>query len=130
MTSSVSEEKFAEGRRFMAKLHGVDMLPASVRAGDSAYIAHTVGHLFAEVWARPGLPMHDRRLLVLGATSMLGREDLVEVQAFGALNSGDLTPGDLQEALLQLAYYAGWPNSTALMRGIAPATAKYMQSKA
>lgn len=78
----------------------------------------TVETLFGEVWGRPGLPVRDRRLLVLGAVSMLGRSDLVKVQVLGGLRSGDFTEDQLREAVLQLAFYCGWPNATALEHGV------------
>lgn len=77
-------------------------------------IVDTVDQLFAEVWARPYLTLRDRRLLTLGATAMLGRADLVEVQLRGAITNGEFTTDQLRELVLHGLYYAGWGNGTVL----------------
>jgi 4-carboxymuconolactone decarboxylase len=78
----------------------------------------TIDHLFGEVWSRPGLSIRDRRLLVIGATAALGRADLIEIQARGALQNDELSPGELREAVLQLHYYVGWGNGTQVNQGV------------
>lgn len=96
------------------------MPPADQRAPATAM---TVDHLFGEIWSRPGLSIRDRRLLVLGATAMLGRPDLIETQVRGALINGELTEAELDEIVLQLHYYAGWGNGTAVQAGVTAALA-------
>ncbi|MET0704280.1 MAG: NAD-binding protein, partial [Mycobacterium sp.] len=81
-------------------------------------LAMTIDHLFGEVWSRPGLSIRDRRLLVLGATAALGRADLIETQARGALINKELTEAELEEAVLQLHYYVGWGKGTAVQSGV------------
>jgi 4-carboxymuconolactone decarboxylase len=78
----------------------------------------TIDHLFGEIWSRPGLSIRDRRLLVIGATAALGRADLIEIQARGALQNDELSPDELREAVLQLHYYVGWGNGTQVNRGV------------
>jgi 4-carboxymuconolactone decarboxylase len=78
----------------------------------------TIDHLFGEIWSRPGLSIRDRRLLVIGATAALGRADLIEIQARGALDNDELSPGELREAVLQLHYYVGWGNGTQVNNGV------------
>jgi 4-carboxymuconolactone decarboxylase len=78
----------------------------------------TIDHLFGEIWSRPGLSIRDRRLLVIGATAALGRADLIEIQARGALQNDELSPGELREAVLQLHYYVGWGNGTQVNQGV------------
>src|SRR5428012_6618 len=74
--------------------HGLDIVEKVYGAGTSAmmqglegqpFVAETVRHLFGEIWSRPGLSMRDKRLLVIGATAMLGRADLVAIQVAGAI---------------------------------------------
>jgi 4-carboxymuconolactone decarboxylase len=78
----------------------------------------TIDHLFGEIWSRPGLSIRDRRLLVIGATAALGRADLIAIQARGALENGELSAGELREAVLQLHYYVGWGNGTQVNQGV------------
>ncbi|MFD3589198.1 carboxymuconolactone decarboxylase family protein [Streptomyces sp. NPDC058683] len=94
------------------------------------YHRETVEHLFGDVWSRPGLPVRDRRLLVIGATAALGRADLVRIQALGALRNGELTRDELREGVLQLAYYTGWGNATAVDRGVEDAIADHEKEEA
>lgn len=119
-------ERWERGRAAMDAIYGAgfsDRYPPYEQV--RPYSRQTVENLFGEVWARPGLPVRDRRLLVLGAVSMLGRPDLVKIQVLGGLRSGDFTEEQLREAVLQLAYYCGWPNATALDQGIDAGLAEF-----
>lgn len=120
MSRNITEEEFAAGSELMTRIYG---RPASGKFGQSPYLDETVGHLFANVWGRPGLSLRDRRLLVLGCTAMIGRADLIEIQVKGALKSGDFKKDELDEMMLQLTYYAGWGNSTAVVKGMQAAIA-------
>jgi 4-carboxymuconolactone decarboxylase len=110
---------------------GLEMMDAVYGAGfsetlpdeASPMLAETIDHLFGDIWARPGLSVRDRRLLVLGATAALGRADLVEIQVRGALANAELTTEQLREAVLHLHFYVGWGNGTQLHRGVEAAIA-------
>jgi 3-oxoadipate enol-lactonase/4-carboxymuconolactone decarboxylase len=65
-------------------------------------------YAWGAVWSRPGLDHRTRRLLVLAATSALGRWDEFELHLGAALDAG-LEPIDVEEVLLQTAVYAGVP---------------------
>jgi 4-carboxymuconolactone decarboxylase len=99
---------------------------AAVMAGLDGvpFISETVRHVFGEIWSRPGLSIRDKRLLVLGATAMLGRADLVAIQVGGAIANGELTDAQLDEIPLLMLFYAGAGNTTALHQGISTAKAK------
>ncbi|MEV6348311.1 carboxymuconolactone decarboxylase family protein [Actinoplanes sp. NPDC051851] len=111
------------GLRTMDAVYGPGF-SARMPPSKDPFLTETVEQLFANVWSRPLLSIRDRRLLVLGATAALGRADLIEVQARGALANDELTPEQLNEAVIQLAYYVGWGNATALKGGIDAAIAK------
>lgn len=85
----------------------------------------TAEQLFGNVWSRPGLSIRDRRLLVLGATAALGDADLIRIQVRGALANRELSDEQLNEAVLQLAYYVGWGRASSVHRGVAAALAEY-----
>ena len=55
---------------------------------------------------------------MLGVTATLSRADLIETQVLGALRNGEFDAADLEEVILMLSYYAGWPNGTAVSRGV------------
>lgn len=58
------------------------------------------------VWARPGLDLKYRSLVVCVTLAVLNRLDKLEVHMAGALRQG-WTPDELAEAMLQMTAYAG-----------------------
>ncbi len=106
------EEAMARGAAMIETVYGFkpewDRTPLSER---------TVGELFGGVWTRPGLSVRDRRLLVLGVAATLDRADLIEVQVRGALLNGEIEPEQIDEIILHLAYYVGWPKVSAIQKG-------------
>jgi 4-carboxymuconolactone decarboxylase len=68
--------------------------------------------------------LDEKRLLVLGATAMLGRPDLVEIQMNGALINGEFTDEELDFIPHFVLFYAGAGNTTAVFRGIEAAKAR------
>jgi 4-carboxymuconolactone decarboxylase len=110
--------RLAHGEEVLNKIYGPGGAGPIMSLTDSPFVGETVKNLFGEVWDRPGLSVRDRRLLVLGATAMLGRPDLVETQVKGALLGGDMDAEQLEEAVLQLAFYTGWGNATAMWHGV------------
>jgi 4-carboxymuconolactone decarboxylase len=95
----------------------------------SPMLDDTIGHLFGEIWSRPGLSVRDRRLLVIGATAAMGRADLIEIQVRGALAGDELTAEQLREAVLHLHYYVGWGNGTQLHKGVEAALREHGTAK-
>ncbi len=70
---------------------------------------------------REGLSVRDRRLLTLGVAATVGRPELVQVIANGALVNSELTSDQLREAVLHLAVYTGWCKATATHTGVTAA---------
>ena len=65
--------------------------------------------LFDEVWERTELSKRDRSLVTIAALTALGKMDQLQFHLSFARRNG-VTDEELKEALLQLAFYAGWPN--------------------
>ncbi|AXK45695.1 carboxymuconolactone decarboxylase family protein [Brachybacterium saurashtrense] len=65
--------------------------------------------LFDEVWEREGLSKRDRSLVTVAALTALGKTDQLQFHLAYARRNG-VTDQELEEALLQLAFYAGWPH--------------------
>jgi 4-carboxymuconolactone decarboxylase len=115
--STAPRDPWSTGTAVMDAVYGEGFsrrLPTEHR---TPLLTDTVENLFAHIWCRPGLSVRDRRLLVIGATAMLGRPDLIRVQALGGLRNGELDRVQLEEIALHLAYYVGWGNASALTRG-------------
>ena len=127
MSDKIDQEKRKRGLETLDAVYGPGASgPIGALAGDP-YVARTIDELFGEVWNRPHLSVRDRRLLVIGATAMLGRQDLIEYQVAGAIVNKELDDDALKEVVLQLAYYTGWGNATAVQRGIEAAKQKVAQ---
>jgi 4-carboxymuconolactone decarboxylase len=72
------------------------------------FIEMTRDHVFGEVWSRPGLATRERRLISLTCTALAPGPALpVHVEA--ALKTGDLDVAAIEEWIIHLAHYAGWP---------------------
>ena len=65
-------------------------------------------YAWGEIWTRPGLDPHTRRLLVLATTAALGRWEEFRLHLTTGLDR-DLEWTDVEEVLLQTAVYAGVP---------------------
>lgn len=108
----------------MADVYGFEM-----QDGPGAYFAHTADVLFADVWSREDLSIRDRRLLLIGALTAQGNHDILDIQIGAALQRGDLTPEELEEAALFLCYYTGWPNGSKLNNVVGPHVKKARAQK-
>jgi 4-carboxymuconolactone decarboxylase len=67
-------------------------------------------YAWGEIWSRPGLTRAERSIITLTALAVLGQEQELAMHVRAALRNG-LTPGQVQEVLLQVAVYAGVPAS-------------------
>jgi 4-carboxymuconolactone decarboxylase len=65
------------------------------------------------VWARPGLPHKQRSMLNIAFLIALDKPEELELHVEAALRNG-VTPGEIQEILMQAAVYCGFP---AALRG-------------
>jgi 4-carboxymuconolactone decarboxylase len=72
------------------------------------FLKLTVENLFADVWAREGLSIRDRRLVTLTVLALMGKRDSLEGHLRAALKS-DLSYREVEELMIHLAHYAGWP---------------------
>jgi 4-carboxymuconolactone decarboxylase len=95
-------------RRGSAKFEEVMQFPPPALEGDT-FLDATVDHLFAEVWSRPGLSVRDRRLVTLTVLICLGNEMALRLHLGAAMKSGDLDDEQIDELVLHLAHYGGWP---------------------
>jgi 4-carboxymuconolactone decarboxylase len=73
------------------------------------FLDATLDHLFADVWSRPGLGTKERRLVTLTVLMGLGNEMALALHFGAAMKSGDLSDAEIDELILHVAHYAGWP---------------------
>ena len=68
----------------------------------------SVGHLFGDVWARPGLTLRERQLVTLAANIALCRPTGNYSHYRSARHIG-ISQREICEVILQVGHYAGWP---------------------
>ena len=91
------------GRRFS---------PEQVRAVAPALEKYTQERLYGDVWKRPGLSRRDRSLVTIAALIARGQAPALNYYADQALENG-VTPREISETIVHLAYYSGWGNAMA-----------------
>lgn len=66
--------------------------------------------LFGDVWERPGLAKRDRSLVTISALIAMNRPDQLKSHLALARQNG-VTETEIVEAITQVAFYTGWPNT-------------------
>lgn len=75
----------------------------------------SVGHLFGDVWARPGLSLRDRQLVTLATNIALARPSGNYSHYRSAKHIG-ITHKEICEVMIQVGHYAGWPTVSNAVR--------------
>ena len=75
----------------------------------------SVGHLFGDVWGRPGLSLRDRQLVTLAANVALVRPSGNHSHYLSSLHLG-ITKREICEVIIQVGHYAGWPTISNAVR--------------
>lgn len=73
------------------------------------FLDSTVDHLFANVWARPGLGIKERRIATLVILMQIGNEQTLRLHFGAAMKQKQLTDTEIDELILHVAHYGGWP---------------------
>jgi len=97
-----------ERRRAMLGDAHVDRAIASTSDFTRAFQELITRYAWGTIWPRPGLDDRTRRLLVLAITASLSRWEEFRLHLATGL-AHELEPCDVEEALLQIAVYAGVP---------------------
>jgi len=66
--------------------------------------------LFADIWERSDLSPRDRSLVTVSSLVTSGSTDQLRGHLIRAKDNG-LTETELKEAIIHLAFYAGWPKA-------------------
>jgi 4-carboxymuconolactone decarboxylase len=108
----MSKEAYDRGMKTRRKVLGdawVDRAEKNKTAFNAEFQELITRYAWDEIWNRPGVPHKVRRMLVIATMVALGRWEEFQLHVRAALASGDLTPGDIKEVLLQQAIYCGVP---------------------
>jgi 4-carboxymuconolactone decarboxylase len=86
--------------------------PAQQSIGDFApkLVSLTDDILFGDVWRRAELSPRDRSLITVAALIAGGNTEQLRFHLARAKDNG-LTETELKEAIIHLAFYAGWPRA-------------------
>ncbi|MFC1909665.1 carboxymuconolactone decarboxylase family protein [Chloroflexota bacterium] len=116
--TGASEEKelsaaewMEKGRQVSEKLSGGKINPA--RSNDLSEVFPDFwkmhrGHLFGEVWSRPGLPFRERIMVNLACVFYHKYEFGIANTIRWALNN-DISEEAIEEIVIHVAHYFGWP---------------------
>jgi 4-carboxymuconolactone decarboxylase len=92
--------------------------PAGARAAFGEFAPaladYTDNVLFGEVWERPQLGKRDRSLVTVAALLAGGNPQQLTFHLQFAKDNG-LSEEELKEAIIHLAFYAGWPKAMTAM---------------
>ena len=120
----MTDEEWDKGLEVFDAVYGPGSSAMVLAYKDRPFNQEIVANQFGKLWGSPAMSIRDKRLMVLGATAMLGRADLVEIQMTGALTNEEFTDEQLDFIPLFLLFYAGAGNTTAVFRGIEAAKAR------
>ncbi len=121
---TTNDEAWTQGCETVDAVYGAGFSEMMVPYKDNRFNQEIVNNQFGKLWADPALSIREKRLMVLGLTTMLGRADLIETQVTGALLNDEFTDDQLELIPHFLLFYAGAGNASALFRGIEAAKAK------
>ncbi len=127
--ASQTDDAWNTGLDWVDKVYGAGSRAMMAGMDETPFVSETVRNLFGKIWSTPGLSVRDKRLLVIGASTMLGRADLLAIQIAGAIVNGELDDQQLDELPQLMMFYAGAGNTTALYQGILQAKAKAKDMK-
>lgn len=117
----MSDERIAQGLAKLASMRGIDAANGIRAVMDDRGLGSDLAALasefaFAQVWDRPG-PLDDkyRSLVTIAVLATAGRLTELRSHVEIALNHG-LSLEELDQALLQIAIYAGLPAAWATLK--------------
>jgi 4-carboxymuconolactone decarboxylase len=102
-------ERRSRGRKMFEQVMGFP--PPATTA--EPFVEVTLDHLFADVWTRPGLSTRERRLVSLTVLMGLGHEATMKLHLGAAMRTGELSDAEIDELVVHVAHYAGWPVAAA-----------------
>jgi 4-carboxymuconolactone decarboxylase len=101
------EQDRERGQQAWRDVMGADSPPIA-----DPFMEFTSDHVFGRVWTRPGLTTRDRRLVTLTAIVAAGADAALALHLRAAYRSGDLDLDALDEWVVHVAHYVGWPAAT------------------
>jgi 4-carboxymuconolactone decarboxylase len=114
------EVRTAEG---MAEFTKVMTFPGGPSA--SPFLEAINNFVFGEMWCRRGLDERARRFLTLVGVSESSTEIPIKSHVHSAMSSGNCTPEEMQEFVLQYGIHAGWPKASVIQGVVSEMSEKF-----
>ncbi len=106
--------RFKRGMRVLKKM-GRENLMLNQKALSPEMYEMSVGHLFGDVWGRPGLSLRERQLVTLAANIAMARSTGNHSHYLSSLHLG-ITQREIIEVMIQVGHYTGWPTLSNAVR--------------
>lgn len=74
--------------------------------------------VFGEVWMRPGLDQRARRWITLVGVADSSATTPIRTHTYAAMASGNATPEEMQEFVLQYAIHGSWPKASVIQAAV------------
>ena len=110
--SKTHKEAYERGMKTRRKVLGEDYVDRSLKTRtpfNEDFQELITRYAWDDIWNRPGLDHPTRRMLVIAMCVAMGRWEEYRLHVGAALRSGDLTPDQIKEILLQATIYCGVP---------------------
>ena len=107
-------DRFERGMKVLKKM-GRENLMLNQKALSPEMYEMSVGHLFGDVWGRPGLSLRDRQLVTLAANIAMARPTGNHSHYLSSLRLG-ITRREIIEIMIQVGHYTGWPTLSNAVR--------------
>jgi 4-carboxymuconolactone decarboxylase len=108
------DARFERGMDVLRKM-GRENLMTNQKALYPEMYEMSVGHLFGDVWGRPGLSLRERQRVTLAANIALCRPSGNHSHYLSAMHLG-ITKEEICEVMIQVGHYAGWPTLSNAVR--------------
>lgn len=106
-----SSDRYRQGmetrRRVLGNAH-VDRASASATSFDQPFQEMITEGAWGTVWSRPGISPRERSMITIALLAALGHDEEVAMHVRATANTG-ASRGDITEALMHVAVYAGVP---------------------
>ena len=113
--SPTRKAKGMETRRAVLGDAHVDRANAAMTAFDADFQDFITEGAWGSVWSRPGLTRRERSMITIALLAALGHDEEVAMHVRATANTG-ASAGDIKEALLHVAVYAGVPAANRAFR--------------
>ena len=121
------DARFERGMRVLKKM-GRENLMLNQKALSPEMYEMSVGHLFGDVWGRPGLSLRDRQLVTLAANIAMARPTGNHSHYLSAMRLG-ITKPQIIEVMIQVGHYTGWPTLSNAVRQFTEILEEQKQAK-